>query len=76
MNSLFAWEYGGTMAGPGLLATVVAEVGGTHGSAIALLFVLMVLLFTTGVMRRDVGQITPTTLVLGGIVMALAISAG
>ena len=77
MISLFAWGLG-EMSGtaPALLSTFANAPVTTHGGAIAGLFLLMVLLFAGGVMQRQSAPVTPATLFLGGIVMALAIAAG
>jgi hypothetical protein len=75
--SLFAWGLGG-MSGtaPELLSTLINTPAATHGGAISGLFLLMVLLFAGGVMQRQSAPVTPATLFLGGMVMALAIAAG
>ena len=77
MISLFTWGLGG-MSGtaPKLLAIFINTPATAHGGAIAGLFLLMVLLFTGGVMQRQSAPVTPATLFLGGMVMALAIAAG
>jgi hypothetical protein len=59
-----------------LLAILTETTGASHHSgAIALLFLLMVTIFATGAMRRNLGQVTPTALFLSGMVIALAIAA-
>ncbi len=71
------WTGWGTPGGfpTQLLAMVEDPTGGAYGSAIALVFVLMLVLFATGVLRRDLGQVTPMALFLSGIVIALATAA-
>lgn len=54
------------------LATVGPGAAGSHGGAIAALFVTMLVLVTLGVLRRDGDPVLPLVLVLSGIVMALA----